>query len=263
MENVSFAHPTVSSLTNFFLQICQITETNMSHFGSGMFESSQERAPLPNPIIAHLTKVYNLLVLTTATAVVFCYVFALYVANTDAIILCTMVVGFATFLAIHIMSTTPKNRWKRVLLLLTFGASGGASAPYFLTKFDPTVVATAFVGSVVIFGSFSIASLAAKRRSQLYLGGMICSVCSVTFLLTNINFFLGSSLIDNVLIFIGLLVLSGYVVYHTQVIVENAACGDGDDVMDALKLFTDFFKIFSRLLHILSIKSKKKKRDDD
>jgi len=70
--------------------------------------------------------------------------------------------------------------------------------------------------------------------------------------LSFLNIFMRSTFIFNGLLYVGLVVFCGYVMFDTQLIIEKAALGNQDYVWDSLELFLDFVSIFVRLLIILS-----------
>jgi len=57
-------------------------------------------------------------------------------------------------------------------------------------------------------------------------------------------------------IYFGFIIFIGYVVFDTQMMIEQAKFSD-DFIMPAIQLFIDFVGIFVRLLFILSDKKKK------
>src|SRR5690606_32922828 len=120
------------------------------------------------------------------------------------------------------------------------------------------IVVTAFMGTVMIFGCFSLAALFAKRRSYMYLGGILGSVLTIALWLSIANLFFRSAAIMNLQLYGGLFMFVGFVVFDTQLIIEKAAQGDVDYPMHAITLFIDFVAIFVRLLIILSKNNKKK-----
>jgi len=69
--------------------------------------------------------------------------------------------------------------------------------------------------------------------------------------LSFMNIFFRSVVIFNGLLYVGLLVFCGFVVFDTQLIIEKAAMGQKDFIWDSLELFLDFINIFVRLLIIL------------
>ena len=60
----------------------------------------------------------------------------------------------------------------------------------------------------------------------------------------------------------GLLLFSGFVIYDTQIIIEQAHEGNRDFISHALSLFLDFVNIFIRVLIIIMKKGQRGGRDD-
>jgi FtsH-binding integral membrane protein len=131
---------------------------------------------------------------------------------------------------------------------------------------DPSIIFSALSGSAVIFLSLTVTAMMTPRRSQLYLGGLLAAATSGLLWLSLINGFAHSASLFNAEIYIGLLVFAGYVLFDTQLIVENSEEGRRDTVGDALELFTNLFAIFVRILVLLSQDRQRKRRrtkDDD
>lgn len=153
------------------------------------------------------------------------------------------------------------NTPKRVAMLCGYGALNGGNLGTLVILaevIDPSVVPTALFATVTVFACFSGAALFAKRRSYLYLGGMLGSVLTTMMWVSLFNMFFRSALAFELNLWLGLFVFVGYVVYDTQVIVEQASKGDKDIVAHALKLYTDFVAIFVRIVIILLKNSQKK-----
>ena len=127
---------------------------------------------------------------------------------------------------------------------------------------DPTLVTSALMHTAVIFVSFSLASLMTRRRSMLFLGGILSSVLMGVMVGMLFSWLYGFQLMSymayNVLMVI---VFSLYVIYDTQLIVEKAHLGDYDYNLHALELFIDLIRIFIHILRILMDKSEKKKNN--
>jgi len=143
----------------------------------------------------------------------------------------------------------------RHVLLYVFGFSSGwgiAPAVNELLLFDPNVLIMALTGAMVIFLSFSLTAMMTERRSQLYLGGILSSGMLGLLALSFTNSLLQSASLFNAEVYLGLLLLAGYVCFDTQVIVERSEQGHADVPGDSLALFTNLFGIFIRLLIILS-----------
>eukprot|EP00906_Rhabdomonas_costata_P006758 RCo009804 len=117
---------------------------------------------------------------------------------------------------------------------------------------DPSLVLVAFVGTAAIFGCFSVAAISAKRRSYLFLGGMLSSALLVLSLLGLANLFLRMESALTLQLYGGLLVFCGYVIYDTQLIIEKASTvAHPDYIGHSLELFMDLVAIFVRILIIL------------
>lgn len=149
---------------------------------------------------------------------------------------------------------------RRMALLCGFGFFEGLSISPLLdmaVRIDPALIVTAFLGTVAVFACFAGAAVVAKRRSYLYLGGVLGSAVLVMMVLSLINIFITVPSFYLVQLYGGLLVFSGYVVFDTQMILEKAEAGSQDVVGHAAMLFTDFVAIFVRILIILMKNSSK------
>jgi len=228
-------------------------------------ESLKNVSGIASEITAHLRKVYLTLAATTGSAA--CgVVFYLY---TQFPILISFVASFAILLYLLFttgedLSKVDENRKdapnKGLALLMAFGFFQGAfigSLVQVVLQIDQNIVALAFVGTVAIFGSFSGSALFAKRRTYLFLGGFLGSMLSSLLLLSLLNLFLGSEWMHVMMLYGGLFMFCGFVLYDTQMIIEKANLGSRNHVRHALDLFIDFMAIFVRLLIILA-KLKKK-----
>lgn len=68
-------------------------------------------------------------------------------------------------------------------------------------------------------------------------------------ILYNLHFFFFQSYL-----YLGLALMSGFVLYDTQLIMEKRRAGDKDFIAHSVDLFVDFIGIFRRLLIILAQK---------
>ncbi|KAJ7011329.1 hypothetical protein NC653_001684 [Populus alba x Populus x berolinensis] len=81
-----------------------------------------------------------------------------------------------------LLSISPYEEQKRVGLLMATALLQGASIGPLIDlaiQIDPSVLITAFVGTAVAFGCFSVAAMLARRREYLYLGGLLSSGLSI------------------------------------------------------------------------------------
>ena len=152
------------------------------------------------------------------------------------------------------MDTRKDEVQRRVGMLCGFGFFEGLSVAPLIQMaayVDPSLVVTAFLGTVVVFACFSGSAMISKRRSYLYLGGMLGSAVTLMMVLSLANIFFRSVNVYLIQLYGGLLVFSGYVIFDTQVILEKAEHGSKDVVGHAATLFVDFVAIFVRILAIL------------
>uniref|UniRef100_A0A7S0YQH9 Bax inhibitor 1 n=1 Tax=Hemiselmis tepida TaxID=464990 RepID=A0A7S0YQH9_9CRYP len=132
-----------------------------------------------------------------------------------------------------------------------------------VAAFRPDIVMTAAMGTCTIFACFSAAAMVAKRREFLYLGGMLSSAISMLFAARFLNMIMGGALSSGLFaveLYGGLCMFMLYVVFDTQMIIEDAHNRRGDFVEHAMKLLTDFVAIFVRLLVILTQNAEKRER---
>ena len=152
---------------------------------------------------------------------------------------------------------------KFVCLLGVAAIDGAALKPLVshAADIDPIIVVNALLYTAVVFGSFSLMSLMTKRRSMLFLGGVLSSILMGMSMGLFFSWIIGYSFIS----FLGyniimLVVFSFYVMYDTQLIVEKAHNQDFDYTLHALELFIDLIRIFVHILRILIELSGEKKK---
>jgi len=160
-------------------------------------------------------------------------------------------------------ATYSSQQAKRFAALMLFGyTTGNSIGPLIdLVLFmNPEILTSAVALTAIIFLSFSLTALFAKRRSYLYLGGILGSTLNYLFWGSLINRFFGFQIMYDLQTYLGLMIFSGYVIFDTQVIVEKAERGNGDFVGHALDLFLDFINILIRIIKILADKENKKNK---
>ncbi|NXH40418.1 BI1 inhibitor, partial [Dicaeum eximium] len=146
----------------------------------------------------------------------------------------------------------------------------------------PSIIPTAFLGTATIFACFSLSALYARRRSYLYLGGFLLSGLTLMLLSSLINAFVRSTWLFTVSplppaedrqtgdtsrglspphgtlppqanLYVALMIMCGFVLFDTQLIIEKAESGDKDYIWHCVDLFLDFVNIFRELLMILGM----------
>uniref|UniRef100_A0A8D0HLW9 Transmembrane BAX inhibitor motif containing 6 n=1 Tax=Sphenodon punctatus TaxID=8508 RepID=A0A8D0HLW9_SPHPU len=168
-------------------------------------------------------------------------------------------------LMIWLMSTphSQETEQKRLGMLAGFAFLTGVNLGPLLEmciNINPSIIPTAFLGTAVIFTCFSLSALYARRRAYLYLGGFLLSGLFLMLFFSLINIFLGSTMLFTANLYLGLMVMCGFVLFDTQLIIEKAECGDKDYIWHCVDLFLDFVNIFRELMVILGMNESNKKK---
>eukprot|EP00355_Strombidium_rassoulzadegani_P001534 CAMPEP_0168614440 /NCGR_PEP_ID=MMETSP0449_2-20121227/3976_1 /TAXON_ID=1082188 /ORGANISM="Strombidium rassoulzadegani, Strain ras09" /LENGTH=179 /DNA_ID=CAMNT_0008655121 /DNA_START=231 /DNA_END=770 /DNA_ORIENTATION=- len=119
--------------------------------------------------------------------------------------------------------------------------------------FYPEVLPQAVGYTSVVFACFSGIALFSKRRSYLFLGGVISSIMMsmMVYRLTSWLFGTGGASFGMGYMMVGLFVECLYVIYDTQMIIERAERGDKDVPVHTMMLFIDLFDMFLKIVQIL------------
>lgn len=213
----------------------------------------------------HLRNVYALLAVLVLNAALGTW-FAIWMDIGTRFATLGLVLSLVLTIFIVASAGNPALQTARLVAAAFFAFVNGCSiAPLvnLAITIDPALIVTALSTSVVIFASFTGAALYSRRRSLLFLGGLLGSAISVLLVLSLLTFFIRSlaPFSFNLNLYLGLIVFSLYIVYDTQLIVEKAELGDFDYVQHTLDLFIDLIAIFVRILIILlkNLKEDKKK----
>ncbi|XP_068195860.1 probable Bax inhibitor 1 [Antennarius striatus] len=164
------------------------------------------------------------------------------------------------------LAMTPRSsetEKKRLMILSGFAFLTGASLGPILDivmTIDPSIITTAFLGTSSIFLCFTFSALYAKRRSYLFLGGTLASGLNLHSTIILMNILFGSKMLFLTHLYFIQLIMCGWVLFDTQLIIEKAENGDKDYVWHCVELFLDFITIFRKLILILSRNQKKKKK---
>ncbi|NXT48744.1 BI1 inhibitor, partial [Pluvianellus socialis] len=129
------------------------------------------------------------------------------------------------------LTATPHSQeteQKRLGMLAGFAFLTGRWAPGTLPRshspplLSPSIIPTAFLGTATIFACFSLSALYARRRSFLYLGGFLLSGLTLMLLSSLLNAFVGSTWLFTANLYLGLMIMCGFVLFDTQLIIEKA-----------------------------------------
>jgi len=221
------------------------------------FNSKIER-----PVQDHLKQVYGCLAMSTMVASMGAYIHMYTELLSGGIV--SALVGLGFLLA---LLATPdengKNRNTRLGYLMAFSFCTGLGLGPLLdivNVVNSSIIGTAFFGTSLIFGCFSISALLAPRGRWIYLGGPLLSLLSTMSIMALANLFFRSQLMFQAHLYIGFAVMCAFILYDTQMIVEKRRLGDTDYITHSLDLFIDFVSVFRHLLVILTQKEQKKSR---
>lgn len=212
---------------------------------------------------AHLKNVYTSLAMTMLAASVGAYVNIFTASFLTGNGFLTLIGTFGCLMGLS--ATRGPARAERLGMLLGFGFFSGVSAGPLIeavAMINPTIPMTAFLYTSVIFGCFTMAALKAPSRSYLYLGGVLGSGLMMLLTMSLLNIFMGSHLVFQAQVYMGLLVFCGFIIYDTQLIVEKHRQGDNDYIWHSVDLFIDFIAVFKRIMIILAQNSKEKKKSN-
>lgn len=147
---------------------------------------------------SHLANVYSCLAATTACAAIGAYVHVqgIYTAGLLSAIGTLVLVLYITYSTNDI-----KNFYMRLSALLGFGFLSGHSLGPLLSHViavNPQVIVTATVSTSVVFVSFSVAAIMARRGSFLFLGALLMSVLTTVTLFSLANILIQSYIVYQV-----------------------------------------------------------------
>jgi FtsH-binding integral membrane protein len=132
--------------------------------------------------------------------------------------------GFMTSIALvgvlyYFWATPKQNVDLRMKLLMVFGFLKGVSVAPLIERaiyIDPAVLVTALLGTVSIFALFSLSALLAPRRSWFSIGATLGSAMLAMAVAGLVNIWMRSALVDDTLLYGGLVVFCLYVCVDTR-----------------------------------------------
>ncbi|XP_026329428.1 probable Bax inhibitor 1 isoform X2 [Hyposmocoma kahamanoa] len=212
------------------------------------------------PVRQHLKNVYGTLMMTTASASAGVYVdiFTSFRAG-----FLSAIIGAGLMLMLLATPDNGKNTSLRLGYLLGFGLTSGMSmGPMleYVSMVNPAIIMTALLGTTVVFVCFSITAMLADRGSYLFLGGTLLTMLTSLSLMSLVNLFMQSQILYQTHLYLGLLLMCGFILFDTQLIIEKRRMGNKDFVQHALELFIDFIGVFRRLVIILTQKEEQNRR---
>lgn len=216
--------------------------------------------PLDSVLQKHLRKVYTSL----GGLTLFCALGA-YAQMQAGISLqfLSVLLTFGTLMYFH---SLPSHSPQRRPLFYAFGfLEGWTLGPLMslLMEIDPSIVFTSALAAAAVFVSLSVSAFFAKRRSYMYLGGVLLAGLSSMIVVEFVTMFVLREFGFKLQLYFGLLLFVGFTLFDSQMIVERAHAGVRDDLKDALTLFMDLLQIFVRLAIIMARNAESKKKDDE
>uniref|UniRef100_A0A8C6QCC4 Bax inhibitor 1 n=1 Tax=Nannospalax galili TaxID=1026970 RepID=A0A8C6QCC4_NANGA len=186
--------------------------------------------------------------------------FALYVfvAAAGAYVHATGLLSALGSLGLMIWLMAIPHKEKRLGLLTGFAFLTGVGlgpALELCIAVSPSVLPTAFMSTAMIFTCFSLSTLYPRCQSHIFLGGILISVMSLMFLSSLGNLFFGSIWLFQANLYMGLVVMCGFVLFDTHLIDEK------DYIWHCADLFLDFVTLFRKLRMILALDEKDKKKE--
>ncbi|XP_050075458.1 bax inhibitor 1 [Anopheles maculipalpis] len=223
-------------------------------FANFSFErlTQQMGAKLDPRLRQHLAKVYGCLAATCSVATVgsLIHLSGIWEAG-----LLSAIASLGLILGMVFTPDNGKNFVQRFCMLMGIGLFTGHSLGLLLQQviyINPAIVVTALIGTTTIFGCLTASAFFAKRGKYLYLGGILMSALSTMALINLGNLFFRSYIVQDISLYLGLIVMAGFVLFDTHMIMEKHHMGSNDFIGHSLDLFYDVISIFRRLLVILA-----------
>ncbi|KAL7064823.1 hypothetical protein AAHC03_05746 [Spirometra sp. Aus1] len=221
---------------------------------------------IEKPVQSHLKNVYSLLSVGLIVATVGAALYTLSPVVQSwafSLMLLSTVTSIGSLLHIYMTEHNRENLRNRIISFLLFTFSSGLGLGplvHFASTFNPSTIPAAFLGTALIFVSFTIASLMTRKRYFIYLGGILATALGVMTTFGLMNIFLRSEALFHVELYLGFAVFCLFIVYDTQMIVFKRQNGEDDFVKHAIDLFVDVVEVFRHLLIILNSKRERNER---
>lgn len=217
---------------------------------------------IPKDVQLHLKNVYATLAMGLIAAAAGAYMHIVYNFMQASILTSLLSVGL--MLAVFFIPHRRENITTRMLCFLGAALCMGIGLGPLLNHvkdIDPSIIPSAFMGTAVIFISFTLSALWSRRRSFLFLGGILLSGLMVLSIGSFVNIFMRSQMFFTAELYLGLAIFSLLVLFDTQLIIEKRQLGDDDFIWHSFDLFLDIINIFRYLMVILA--RRERRRSDD
>eukprot|EP00347_Sterkiella_histriomuscorum_P009045 403342739 len=206
---------------------------------------------------AHLTRVYTMLLACTFICAAGMYCNATIFLGGFLMTILSLVVSVYLIYQISNRTNSEEHRmWFLGALAFQLGFLAGPGI-HRLADVNPQLLVSALLYTGMAFTSFSAISLFSKRRSLLFVGGIIVTLVQCMLLYRLIGWLTGFGSFGLGYLMCGLFITCLYIIYDTQVIIERAERGDKDVPTHTMLLFIDLFDLFIKIVRILQELSNK------
>ena len=212
---------------------------------------------------AHLVRVYTTLLTATATCAVGMWINSTFVLQ-GFMMMMLWIAAFA-YGSYQVRNPSISENMQIMWLLSIAFSMGFMVGPGInqIAEVQPELLTQAALYSTGAFGSFSAVALFSQRRSMLFLGGVIMSMGSAMCIYAMCGWLMGGAAFGIGWLMCALFMACMWIIFDTQIIVEEAERGQRNVASHALTLFMDLFRLFIKVLQILqeleNSKNKKKK----
>lgn len=141
-------------------------------------------------------------------------------------------------------------------MLHIFAALMGLSLATVFVIYTMGSIVSAFMGAAVLFGVMSFFGYFTKTNLDSI--GKYCLIALIAIIIVSlINLFIGSSVLQMVISAIAIVIFLGLTAYDTQQIREMVSVDNGApvEIIGALTLYLDFINLFVNLLQLFGIKN--------
>jgi len=150
---------------------------------------------------------------------------------------------FGSFLLLLAVLTT-QSPFFLILFSFVIGMNHNPIFEY-LNVVDPTIITETLNATMMIFFGLTIIAFKIRNYNTFVLYGLLYSTLSTAIWLAILNMFYQNMLVDVFLMYISIMIFTGYIIIDTHSLLKNP---HQSPVIHALQLFLDFVNLFINLL---------------
>lgn len=216
----------------------------------------QPRTSLEPELRAHLKSVYLCLATIAASTTVGC---GLFYCGCIQFGLISSLMTFVIIAVLHFFPDNGKNFWIRFSMIICFGFCAGqllGPLMQFVALVDPKLIMASLVGTTVLFIPLTLTAIFSPSGKYLLLNGILTAICNTMTIMSLINLFVQSYLLQYMQLHLGVAVMAGFILYNTQVIMEKFRSGDHDSINHSIGLFFDMVNLLRKVIILLAERKK-------